>query len=307
MSKNSVNFLEKWKPIGIIGTGSTCDVILIQDIETQEKKVVKLYKSKVKSAVAEAEAQLLMSLNHPRILSASSYLPNVFVPLADNEYPIGGELESLSAVTLEYAPNGDFLGLMQSVGSFSEEATRKYFVQLIDALEYLHEKEICHLDIKPDNILVDEDYNLKLADFGVSMSIPKDCYAKGKVGTAPYHSPEMHLNRPYKAHQADLFALGITLFMMVIGNMPFNAAKASDPLFKLIIEENFETFWTYHESIKENNGLVVSEDFKSLIQSMFAFNANRRLTLEQIKQHAWVKSKYDEETQKTPVTCLKDE
>lgn len=281
----SVNFLDKWQPLGFIGSGSTCDVLLVQDIKTQQKQVIKLYKSDLKASVAEAEAKMLLSLNHSRILSASGYFPSVVLPQSEDQYPVGGEPKGLPAIVLEWVPNGDLLGLIQSFGSLTETTARAYFIQLIDALGYLHEKSICHLDIKPDNILVDENYSMKLADLGVAMGVPKDCLVKGKVGTAPYHSPEMHLNLPYNAYQADLFALGITLFTMVSGNMPFSSAKATDQLYSLIIEENFEEFWAFHEKLK---GSAFSQTFKNLIESMLCFDVKKRLSVQQIKKHAWV-------------------
>ena len=280
-TNTSINFVDEWKPLNMIGSGSTCDVVLVQDNKSQSKKVIKLFNAKVKPAVAEAEAKLLLSLNHPRILSASGYFPNVVLPQSSTE-------KAVPAIVMEYVPNGDLLELIQTFGNLPEVIARSYFLQLIDALGYLHGKGYCHLDIKPDNILVDEHFNLKLADLGVTAQIPKECLVKGYVGTASYHTPEIHAKLPYNAYQADLFALGVTLFTMVSGNMPFVAAKKTDAVYNLIIEGKFNNFWSIHDSLAATKNIKLSKSFKNLMESMLSADSSKRLSLEQIKKHVWV-------------------
>ena len=263
----------------MIGSGSTCDVVLVQDNKSQDKKVIKLFNSVMKSAVAEAEAKLLLSFNHPRILSASGFFTNVVLPQSSTE--------AVPAIVMEYVPNGDLLELIQTFGNLPEVIARSYFLQLIDALSYLHGKGYCHLDVKPENILVDEHFNLKLTDLGVTAQIPKECLVKEYVGTASYHTPEIHSKLPYNAYQADLFALGVTLFTMVSGNMPLVAAKKTDAVYNLIIEGKFSDFWDIHNSLAATKNIKLSKSFKNLIESMLSGDSSKRLSLEQIKKHAW--------------------
>mmetsp|Transcript_17832 Transcript_17832/g.20341 ORF Transcript_17832/g.20341 Transcript_17832/m.20341 type:complete len:310 (-) Transcript_17832:218-1147(-) len=287
-SANSINFLDQWKPLSLIGTGSTSDVYLVQESDSDEKKVIKVYNSNIKASIAESEAQLLMSLDHPRIVSAFGYYPKVKLPISEDTYLIGGEDQHVKALALEYVSNGELLTLIQSFGRLPEKIAKTYFLQLLDAIEYLHEKNICHLDIKPDNILLDEKYNIKLADFGVAAQIPKNCTVKGVTGTSIYHSPEMLSKQAYDPYQADLFALGMTLFIMVTEKMPFLAAKVSDPIYKLIIDNNWEGFWEAHEEMRSPESPVFSESFKSLIEGMLGAEARKRLSLERIRRHSWV-------------------
>lgn len=283
-----VNFLEQWKPISILGTGSSSEVFLVQDNESHLKKVIKVFNSNVKASFAETEAQMLMSLDHPRILSASGYFPKVSLPSSDNHYRMNEEEQYVSAIALEYVSNGDLLGLIQSAGRLPENLARTYFLQLLGAIEYLHANNICHLDIKPDNILIDQNYNIKLADFGVAAEIPKHCDVKGVVGTAIYHSPEMLSKLAYNPYQADLFALGITLFTMVTENVPFYTAQITDPMYKLITEGNFGRFWEIHESMRDPESAVFSENFKTLIEGMLGADAKERFTLERIRGVSWL-------------------
>eukprot|EP00331_Platyophrya_macrostoma_P021309 CAMPEP_0176446174 /NCGR_PEP_ID=MMETSP0127-20121128/24160_1 /TAXON_ID=938130 /ORGANISM="Platyophrya macrostoma, Strain WH" /LENGTH=332 /DNA_ID=CAMNT_0017832141 /DNA_START=45 /DNA_END=1044 /DNA_ORIENTATION=+ len=283
-----VDFLDKWDALKIVGSGSTCDVILVKKKTKKTKKVMKLYKPKVDIRITEAEARLLLSLDHPRVLSASGYYTQLLIPQADEGSSVNNKSETIPALVTEYVPNGDLLALVQKFNRLPEIIARSYFLQLLDALEYIHGQEICHLDIKPDNILIDENYCLKLADFGAALKISKDSMVKGTAGTTTYHAPEIHANKSYSTYQADLFALGITLFTMVSGSMPFVAAKESDPVYSLIAEEKYDEFWDLHEEIS-GHSIKFSKSFRDLIEAMFALDVTKRLSLERIKKHPWAR------------------
>lgn len=256
----------------------------MQDKEQLTKNVVKLYRSTVDTANTEAEARLMLSLKHSRVLSASAYYSKVAIPAEANEAS-----ETLSALVTEYVPNGDLLSLIQRFDSLPELIARSYFLHLVDALDYIHGKGICHLDIKPDNILIDENYCLKLADFGAALKISKESRVKGVAGTPTYHAPEIHANKTYSTYQADLFALAITLFTMTSGSMPFAAAKESDPVYRLLIEEKYDEFWALHEEMMPKHKSRFTKSFRDLIESMLAFDVTKRPSLEQIRKHPWAR------------------
>lgn len=112
---------------------------------------------------------------------------------------------------MEYAPRGDLLNLIieSERKKISEPEARFFFHQLIDALEYMHENGYFHRDIKPENLLLDDNFNLKIADFGFVTKF-KACALR--KGTVEYMSPEMLENLPYDCAQADLFGAAVTLF-----------------------------------------------------------------------------------------------
>lgn len=108
---------------------------------------------------------------------------------------------------------------------------------MINGLEYAHSTGYCHRDIKPENILIDKDFQLKIADFGFSAPIlgrNKKGYLFTKLGTRPYMAPEIHLDQPYTGEQVDLFAAGIVLFILISGSPPFSAAIPKDPYYKTL-------------------------------------------------------------------------
>jgi len=126
---------------------------------------------------------------------------------------------------LEYAPNGDFLSIMKEYGTLSEECTRYYSAQIIDAIEDIHKTGVIHRDIKPENILLDANRRIKLTDFGTAKILDKDesiggydllTRSKSFVGTAEYVSPEL-LNDSYTDYKCDIWAFGCILFQMIAG------------------------------------------------------------------------------------------
>jgi serine/threonine protein kinase len=291
-SSNSLTlFTDKWLPVGYIGEGSTCQVVLATNLTTQSKEAIKLFKQDIAAKNKELEARLVLSLSHPRILKAIDYVSELSMKTQNKDELTDSEKKAsnltFSALALEYAPHGDLLGLLSAQGPLSETLARTYFHQMVDAIEYLHTRGICHLDIKSDNVLLDENYCVKLSDFGLALELGDKRCLKGVAGTTLYLSPEMHLDLKYDGYHADLFALGITLFTMVSGIMPFKSATHSDSLYKYIAKQDSEGFWKKHEGLKKPAENFYSQNFKDLIQGMLALEPKKRLTLEEIKNHAW--------------------
>lgn len=108
---------------------------------------------------------------------------------------------------------------------------------MIDGLAYLHNKGICHRDMKPENLLYDDDFNLKIADFGFATTLAGrdgDGLLRTILGTESYMCPEIHKKEKYEGASADLFAAGIILFILITGHPPFMKADPKDPYYKLL-------------------------------------------------------------------------
>lgn len=117
---------------------------------------------------------------------------------------------------------------------------------MLQAVNYMHENGIVHLDLKPENILLDDDFNIKIADFGFSAEI-KGQDGSGRLqvypGTPEYMAPEVLLNIPYQGNGADLFSLGVILFILYAGIPPFEIADPNAGLYKYISENKVNEFW----------------------------------------------------------------
>ena len=144
----------------------------------------------------------------------------------------------------------------------------------------MHRKKgIVHLDLNLDNILLDVDYDLKIADFGLSENQHINQLTSFK-GSKSYIAPEIFENKTYNGIKVDTFTIGVILFIIVEGKFPFNSSLTSDPYYKLLKEGRNSVFW------KDS---LVSAEFKNLIERMVNYNPNIRPSLEEIINHPWYK------------------
>jgi serine/threonine protein kinase len=159
-------------------------------------------------------------------------------------------------------------------------------------LRHIHEKGYVHLDIKPDNILVTKDLQLKIADFGLSQPLKgeddKGTFNKRRCGTKAFWSPEIALGFEYNGEQADLYALAIILFIMVFGCRPFREIKIDDPLFMKLLKEPL-AFWMAHPVTRSRiKDRTVSEEVVDLLARMLLVNPEDRLSKHDIAKHPWM-------------------
>ena len=157
---------------------------------------------------------------------------------------------------------------------------------MVEAIEHVHAVGIAHRDLKPDNLLFDKDFNLKVADFGFSAPLVGNDGSgvmRTYLGTPQYMAPEIHEDRPYDGKSVDIFALGVIIFIMMGQNPPFMAANpATDRYYRLLCSNKNEMFWRLHtKATQRPDGFPLS--FINLFEQMVAYNPGERITLEQIK------------------------
>mgnify|MGYP002621695995 CR=1 FL=1 len=186
-----------------------------------------------------------------------------------------------SYILMELAPYGDFGTLLaRSKLPDDPKLMRTYFHQFIDGLEYLHSNGVAHLDLKLSNLLLGEQYILKIADF--------DCARKeedGPVlsrGTKNFRAPELIKGECYDKKACDIYSAGVILFCFTVGMLPYYEGRLINGHdLEELLRTNIDSFWNLHR------GSEISDDFKTLFVSMVNPNPSQRPKIEDIKKNKW--------------------
>lgn len=189
----------------------------------------------------------------------------------------GSDPQNIAYIELEMADYGSLFTFLKELGPLEPQIARFYFIQLIDALNFIHSLGISHRDIKPENLLLDQDYNIKLADFGLCSFEEFEC--KNIIGSYEYIPPECHSNfLKFQNKPLDIYEAGITFFNMFTGFRPWKSATENDIYFIHYLNDKNE-FW---KSFKLDKSMGSNrEDFKRIFESMVSSTSNR-LTIEEI-------------------------
>eukprot|EP00826_Nyctotherus_ovalis_P037739 TRINITY_DN3469_c0_g1_i14.p1 TRINITY_DN3469_c0_g1~~TRINITY_DN3469_c0_g1_i14.p1 ORF type:complete len:323 (-),score=95.91 TRINITY_DN3469_c0_g1_i14:123-1037(-) len=225
------------------------------------------------------EFETLNSLRHGNVIKAHEL--NVKSVLRAE----GGEEKPVIYLALELAGKGELFDYVALTGTFSDSLARHYFKAFLAALDFIHARGFAHRDIKLENLLLTDDYQLKVADFGLSSPLSQ-VGSRRCVGTLDYMAPEINSRASFCGVKADLFALGVMLFTVVAGHKPFKKASVQDKWYRMLTLEN-EKFWSVAEHNKSAG--IFSREFKDLINKLLAYKAEARPSIETIKEHPWYK------------------
>ena len=153
----------------------------------------------------------------------------------------------------------------------------------------MHRKRVIHRDLKLENIMIDENLNLKIGDFGFACYKNVDAL-KSYRGTMTYMAPEIKEGKTYVGSKVDIFSMSVILFIIVQGIFPFKEARKEEYFYKLLLDRNYDTYWS------KVNGHTLSPEFKDLVLKLFAYDGNDRLSIEEIRAHPWMNNQdYDKE------------
>ncbi|XP_078416565.1 serine/threonine-protein kinase SIK1 isoform X2 [Cetorhinus maximus] len=217
------------------------------------------------------EVQIMKLLNHPHIIKLYQVM----------------ETKDMLYIVTEFAQNGEMFDYLSTNGPLSESEARAKFWQILMAVEYCHNHHIVHRDLKSENLLLDDNMNIKIADFGFGNFYKHGESLSTWCGSPPYAAPEVFEGKEYEGPHIDIWSLGVVLYVLVCGSLPFDGPTLP-VLRQRVIEGRFRI------------PFFLSEECESLIRRMLMVDPMKRITISQIKQHRWMLA------QEPPTYSLKD-
>ncbi|KAK9825760.1 hypothetical protein WJX74_005153 [Apatococcus lobatus] len=209
----------------------------------------------------QEEINVLSNLKHPNIIHL---LESIFIG-------------KMVYVIMEYVAGGSLMDFVNSQpdGKLSETEARRILQQLLEALDYCHRRRIIHRDLKPENVLLDLQSNIRVADFGLAaITTPMSGNLQMACGTPEFTAPEILKGREYVGTAVDIWSLGVMLYEMIRGELPFRASGSTD-LVKLVSSGRY----------KPMEG--VGRDCRDLVSKMLTVQPADRITLDSIRRHPW--------------------
>lgn len=258
------NRIGKYQIVKTLGEGSFGKVKLAYHTTTGQRVALKiinrktLAKSDMQGRI-EREISYLRLLNHPHIIKL---------------YDVIKSKEEIIMV-IEYAGKELFEYIVQN-GRMKDHQARRFFQQIIAAIEYCHSHKIVHRDLKPENLLLDDQLNIKIADFGLSNIMSDGNFLKTSCGSPNYAAPEVISGKLYAGPEVDVWSCGVILYVMLCGRLPFDD-ESIPALFKKI-----------------SNGVYtlphdLSPGAKNLLTRMLVVNPLNRITVHEIMEDEWFK------------------
>ncbi|XWS74427.1 hypothetical protein CRYUN_Cryun02cG0215100 [Craigia yunnanensis] len=283
--ENKPSVLTQRYEIGrLLGQGTFAKVYYARNIQTNQSVAIKVIDKEKVLRVGminqiKREISVMRIARHPNIVQL---------------YEVMATKTKIYFV-LEYCKGGELFNKVAK-GRLKEDVSRKYFIQLINAVDFCHSRGVYHRDIKPENILLDENENLKVSDFGLSAlaeSKHQDGLLHTTCGTPAYVAPEVINRKGYDGAAADIWSCGVVLYVLLAGYLPFHVSNLIE-MYKKIDKAEFRyPNWFPPEARRQ-------------VSKMLDPNPNTRISMSKIRGSSWFKKGLNAE-QKKPETENKEQ
>jgi BR serine/threonine kinase len=207
----------------------------------------------------EREIAIMKLIEHPHVLGLYDVYEN----------------KKYLYLVLEHVSGGELFDYLVKKGRLTPKEARRFFRQIISALDFCHSHSICHRDLKPENLLLDDRNNIRVADFGMASLQVEGSMLETSCGSPHYACPEVIRGEKYDGRMADVWSSGVILYALLVGALPFD----DDNLRQLLEKVKRGVFHIPH---------FVPPDCQNLLRGMIEVDPKKRLTLEQIHRHPWV-------------------
>ncbi|XP_033967167.1 MAP/microtubule affinity-regulating kinase 3a isoform X1 [Pseudochaenichthys georgianus] len=275
-----------------IGKGNFAKVKLARHILTGREVAIKIIdKTQLNPNSLQKlfrEVRIMKILNHPNIVKLFEVI----------------ETERTLYLVMEYASGGEVFDYLVAHGRMKEKEARAKFRQIVSAVQYCHQKHIVHRDLKAENLLLDADMNIKIADFGFSNEFTMGNKLDTFCGSPPYAAPELFQGKKYDGPEVDVWSLGVILYTLVSGSLPFDGQNLKELRERVLRGKYRIPFY-------------MSTDCENLLKRFLVLNPTKRGTLEvredtdnQIMKDRWINAGFEEDELKPytePETDITDQ
>ncbi|XP_065153325.1 MAP/microtubule affinity-regulating kinase 3a isoform X5 [Paramisgurnus dabryanus] len=268
-----------------IGKGNFAKVKLARHILTGSEVAIKMIdKTQLNPTSLQKlsrEVTIMKNLNHPNIVKLFEVI----------------ETEKTLFLVMEYASGGEVFDYLVAHGRMKEKEARAKFRQIVSAVQYCHQKHIVHRDLKAENLLLDADMNIKIADFGFSNEFMVGNKLDTFCGSPPYAAPELFQGKKYDGPEVDVWSLGVILYTLVSGSLPFDGQNLKELRERVLRGKYRIPFY-------------MSTDCENLLKRFLVLNPAKRGTLEQIMKERWINAGYEDDELKPftqPETDISDQ
>merc|ERR1719295_1076329 len=271
----------KYRLIKTIGKGNFAKVKLAKHIPTGKEVAIKIIdKTQLNPGSLQKlfrEVRIMKHLDHPNIVKLYQVI----------------ETEKTLYLVMEYASGGEVFDYLVLHGRMKEKEARAKFRQIVSAVQYCHQKKIIHRDLKAENLLLDAEMNIKIADFGFSNEFIPGNKLDTFCGSPPYAAPELFQGKKYDGPEVDVWSLGVILYTLVSGSLPFDGSTLRELRERVLRGKYRIPFY-------------MSTDCENLLKKFLVLNPARRASLEVIMKDKWMNMGYEEEDLKPYVEPVQD-
>ncbi|XP_025264673.1 serine/threonine-protein kinase MARK2 isoform X4 [Camponotus floridanus] len=260
----------KYKLLKTIGKGNFAKVKLAKHVPTGKEVAIKIIdKTQLNPGSLQKlfrEVRIMKMLDHPNIVKLFQVI----------------ETEKTLYLVMEYASGGEVFDYLVLHGRMKEKEARAKFRQIVSAVQYCHQKKIIHRDLKAENLLLDSEMNIKIADFGFSNEFTPGNKLDTFCGSPPYAAPELFQGKKYDGPEVDVWSLGVILYTLVSGSLPFDGSTLRELRERVLRGKYRIPFY-------------MSTDCENLLKKFLVLNPTKRASLENIMKDKWMNMGYEDD------------
>ncbi|XP_049863973.1 serine/threonine-protein kinase MARK2-like isoform X18 [Schistocerca gregaria] len=260
----------KYKLLKTIGKGNFAKVKLAKHVPTGKEVAIKIIdKTQLNPGSLQKlfrEVRIMKMLDHPNIVKLFQVI----------------ETEKTLYLVMEYASGGEVFDYLVLHGRMKEKEARAKFRQIVSAVQYCHQKKIIHRDLKAENLLLDSEMNIKIADFGFSNEFTPGNKLDTFCGSPPYAAPELFQGKKYDGPEVDVWSLGVILYTLVSGSLPFDGSTLRELRERVLRGKYRIPFY-------------MSTDCENLLKKFLVLNPAKRASLENIMKDKWMNMGYEDD------------